>query len=126
MTPREAGQFRRSSDLPWYWRLIHFFLAPWVDGWVGLSLTRLLATVFAKLCYDVSVEAKHISASAVTLAIFAIATAFGKQMFAEALKRWKGSSASEQRDEKVDVTETIHVFTQESDHSFAIADPANG
>lgn len=126
MTPREAGQFRRESDLPWYWQFIHFVLAPWVDHWTGLSLTRLLATAFGALACYVSVVTKHIGAGAVTLAVFAIATAFGKQVFTEALKRWRGGSESTQSDSKVDVTETVRVFTQESGHAFAVADPAKG
>lgn len=124
MTPREAQHFRRSSDLPWYWQIVHFLFAFLVDGWYGISLTRLLAIYFGKMAVDVSVETKHISGNAVIVIIFCLAAAFGKGVFQLALSRWRGTSSS--TDATVDITEKLTVFTQESGHAFAVADPEKG
>ena len=39
----EKQPFQREADRPWPVRMMHFWIAPFVDRWVGLSLTRVLA-----------------------------------------------------------------------------------
>ena len=123
MTPREAGEYRRASDAPWYWQLVHFVGAPLVDHWQGLSLTRLIAAVFAGLVCYVSVRTTHISAGSVTLAIFSIATAFGKTVFTAALQRWGASSVSV--DSKTIVDATVREIQERRDAGGGIYEPTH-
>lgn len=68
-------------------RLVRWFLAPFVDGWEGLSLTRFLAIYFAVVVGH-AIEAGHaISGNTVWLAIAAAAIAFGKSTFTFFLRR---------------------------------------
>lgn len=75
-------------------RAFKFFFAFLVDGWFGLSLTRLLAIYFGWMAVEVSVEAKHISGNAVIVIVFCLAAAFGKGTFSLALAKWRASSVS--------------------------------
>ena len=86
---------------------VFMFLAAFlVDGWHGLSLTRLLAIYFAKMAVDVSIATRAISGNAVVVVIFCLAAAFGKGVFAMALARWRGSSVSNDTTTKLSI-ETI-------------------
>lgn len=113
MTPRESRGFHRSSDQPWYCQLTHFLLAPVVDHWYGVSLTRLIATAFTVLVMIVSLRTNHIGSGAVTLAIFAIATAFGKTVFTAALQRWGSKSISVDSKTEIDTTTKVDISVRE-------------
>lgn len=113
MTPRESREYRRSEDRAWYWELAHFLLAPIVDHWYGVSLTRLIATAFTVLVMVVSLRTDRIGSGAVTLAVFAIATAFGKTVFTAALNRWGAKSVSEDIRKEVDTHSKVEVSVHE-------------
>lgn len=85
---------RRANDRAWYVIAFQWTFAFLVDGWHGLSLTKILALGFGATCCIVSILTKHIGAGAVTIMIFCLAAAFGKTIFLAALARWNGTNVS--------------------------------
>lgn len=87
MTPRE-GQYRRASDMPWYWQLTHFLGAPIVDHWRGISLTRLIAAFCClAVAQDTFIHAKQLSWVDFCVLALSVATAFGRWTYEAFLKR---------------------------------------
>jgi len=64
-----------------------WLLAPLVDRWHGLSLTRFLAIYFALLCGHTIEQTHSVSINVLWLALATIATAFGKSTFTFLLAR---------------------------------------
>ncbi len=66
-TPRQTGEWHRAADNKWYWKATHFWLAPLVEDWKGLSLTRFLAiAIFAgtvDIAHDILAIAKDAKVS---------------------------------------------------------------
>lgn len=87
-------------------RALRFVLAPFVDHWSGLSLTRLLATGFGVAVIAFVWQTRTIPAGAVSLAVFALAAAFGRTVFTAALARWTATASVTQTDTAA-VTRTI-------------------
>lgn len=105
MTPREAQVYRRASDHPWYWQLIHFLGAPLVDSWTGLSLTRFLAIYFCVLVGQDTVIQKHgLDWVDFCILLLAAAVAFGKHMLERFLGRVSIGVAGQQTQTTIDAT----------------------
>ena len=94
--------------------------APFVDHWSGLSLTRILAVAFAALVCGISWQTKNIQAGAVTLAVFSLATAFGRTVFVAALARWRGGSESIDKTENITMDETVRQIQERRDTALGI------
>jgi hypothetical protein len=88
MTPREAGQYRRESDLAWYWQAIHFLGAPLVDHWRGLSLMRFIAVYCCVVVgQDVAVYHNRPSWTDFCILVLAGGIALGKLGYTAFLQR---------------------------------------
>jgi hypothetical protein len=81
MTPKETQRYQRASDARWYWRFCHFWLAPFVETWHGMSLVRLIAASLTVATVYVMIVSKTITAGAIGMATLALAAAFGKKVF---------------------------------------------
>lgn len=79
-------------------RAWEFLLAPFVDSYVGISITRLLAIFYALLIWHAVENAHVINNSALTLAIVTLAAAFGKSTFTFFLRRAEFKQSSTQSD----------------------------
>ena len=79
---------RRDADLPWYWQLVHFVGAPFVDHWRGLSLTRLIA-VFCCVAVgnDAFVNKHRLDWIDLCILVLAAGVAFGKMTYEAFLQR---------------------------------------
>lgn len=81
MMAKQTAPERRGSDRPWYVRVWRWLMAPLVDRWEGLSLTRFLAIGIFVLVWHAVEDRHNMSATTVSLLFLAVATAFGKATF---------------------------------------------
>lgn len=84
-----------------------FVFAFLVDGWHGLSLTRMMAIYVILWTMNIAHDATLITGNDVIVIVFCLAAAFGKGVFEFALMRWRGSVASTDTTVNVKVDETI-------------------
>ena len=87
-TPRFTGEWHRAADQRWWWKLTHFLLAPLVDSWAGLSLTRFLAIFCCVLVgHNVLWHDRALTWIDFWLIVAAISAAFGKALWLAFLAR---------------------------------------
>ena len=112
MTPRErvsvAVQTVKDGSL-WTWNTVvvcwQWTLAPLVDQWHGLSLTRFISIFCCVIVgHEIFVHEHGLTGVDFWLIIAAIGTAFGKMTFEAVLQRLGLQSKSLDITEKVDVT----------------------
>ncbi len=118
--PRE--QRRRNTDQHWFVVAWQWLLAPIVEGWCGISLVRLLCIYFA---WKVG-QQPTITLNALWLALASLAAAFGEKVFVKLINQLSYKGRGEQRDTTERRTTEVIVHTQDSDHTFAVADEAHG
>jgi hypothetical protein len=80
---RAAPRNRRASDAPrpWYRIAFEFLLAPFVESYHGLSLTRLVAILWAVIIAHAIEATHHIGAGEISFAIIVAAMIYGKKVF---------------------------------------------
>lgn len=96
---------RRVEDKRWYRRVWEFSMAPVVDDYRGLSLTRIIAVFLMVLIgHEVFVHEQGLTWIDFWIALAAIATAFGKSVFTFLLTRVSLRSESRDITQKIDAT----------------------
>ena len=123
MSPRErvTQAVRAVEDSSaWTWRTVtivwKWLMAPLVSHWQGLSLTRFLAAFIAVLVgHEVMVHEKSLSWVDFWMMLSAIATAFGKPVFAILLSRVGLKSSTLDRTENINakIEQTVTQITDE-------------
>lgn len=103
--------------LPWMWKglvqlwralaaVVEFVLAPIVDHWIGISLTRLIAMLVVFIVYEQTVGLQMPFTWVHFWAVLAaVSAAFGKTVWVDFLKRNKNETAGSQVFETVEVRE---------------------
>ena len=110
-SPRVTGQWHRETDKKLRWRFAHFMLAPLVDDWRGLSLTRFVAIALIIILWH-AIEGGHIiSGNQVWFAVLAVSTAFGKASFELLLARQNFTQTST-TDVKADLSKIVSTVTE--------------
>src|SRR3954463_91783 len=96
------------KPLAFHVRAWQFWLAPFVDRYVGVSITRLIALYFAYLV-GLSIRLSHgtVGANALWLGLASIAAAFGKSTFTFLLQRMELKSTSVQTDARSESISTV-------------------
>ncbi len=88
MIQTEKHNFHRDADRPLHVRFLHFWFAPWVDHWRGLSLTRFIAVVLTVAAVHGSlIHEQPITGMDVTMATLAVCTALGGKYILAFLNR---------------------------------------
>lgn len=85
LAPRELH--RRTADAPWPIRLTKWALAPAVDHWTGISLSRLVTMYFAYRVGVTIAPGTAITTNQAMLALGIIAASFGKSTLQFFLQR---------------------------------------
>lgn len=105
MTDKPVHPVRRAEDQGWPRRAWEFVMAPVVDDYRGLSLTRFIAVALIVMVgHEVFVHERALTWIDFWVALAAIATAFGKSAFTLFLHRVGLASASQDVTQTVDVT----------------------
>jgi hypothetical protein len=96
-----------TKKLTWQ-RALQFCLAPVVDGYKGISITRLMSIQFAVLVWVSVTQQLPVSMNTLWLALAAMAAAFGKSTFSFLLTRMQRSDThTEARTVNETITHTI-------------------
>lgn len=97
---------RSTSSAACAFRFLFAFL---VDGWHGVSLTRLMAIYVVHGTMVIAAEAKRVSGNDVIVVIACLSAAFGKGIYEKFLLRWMGAS----RSTDTTITETVRITQEE-------------
>lgn len=95
--------------------MLRFFLAPLVDGYHGLSLTRLLAVATMAVVWMTAFHEHTLTWVMFWMVLASLAAAFGKGVFVKLLGDVKlgvsGSEAIARTDAHVTIDETVKTIT---------------
>lgn len=108
---RNVGHAVRDSSI-WTWQTVcvvwQWVMAPLVDGWKGLSLTRFIAIFGCVVVgHEIFLHEKSLSWVDFWTLVLSTATAFGKMAFQAFLQRIGLRSESQDRTESVNIRQEI-------------------